>query len=61
MHDLTNLAELSGLECNSVQLELQVYAVEASYEGGPFPLPADRAEILEAITQLLAHCECNCI
>ena len=60
MHDLNTLAELSGLECNPVLLELQVYAVEARYEEGPFPLPADRAEILEAITQLLEHCERNC-
>ena len=57
VHDLIILAELSGLQCNPVLLELQVYAVEARYEQGPFPLPADRTEILGAITQLLAHCE----
>ena len=57
VHDLTALAELSGLEFNPVLLDLQVYAVEARYEEGPFPLPADRSEILEAIEQLLSHCE----
>ena len=57
VHDLTTLAELSGLECNPLLLELQVYAVEARYEEGPFPLPAERNEILEAIEQLLAQCE----
>jgi hypothetical protein len=36
-----------------------VYAVEARYEEGPFPLPADRSEILATIQQLLADCECN--
>ena len=49
--------ELSGLKVNSLLLELQVYAVEARYEEGPFPLPADRSEILEAIETLLAQCE----
>ena len=57
VHDLTTLAECSGLECNPLLLELQVYAVEARYEEGPFPLPADRSLILEAIQQLLAECE----
>ena len=57
VHDLTALAELSGLEFNPVLLDLQVYAVEARYEEGPFPLPADRSELLAAIQQLLAECE----
>lgn len=57
VHDLTTLAELSGLVCNPMLLELQVYAVEARYEEGPFPLPADRSEILNTIEELLAHCE----
>ena len=57
VHDLTTLAELSGLECKPVLLQLQVFAVEARYEEGPFPLPAERSEILEAIEQLLAQCE----
>ena len=61
VHDLTTLAELSGLECNPVLLELQVYAVEARYEEVPFPLPADCTEILDAITQLLGHCESSCV
>ena len=58
-HDLTVLAELSGLEVPAVLLALQVYAVEARYEEGPFPLPPDRSKILAAIQQLLADCEHN--
>ena len=57
MHDLTALAELSRLEVPPTLLALQVYAVEARYEEGPFPLPADRSEILAAIQHLLADCE----
>ena len=59
VHDLTALAELSGLEIPPTLLSLQVYAVEARYEEGPFPLPADRAELLVSIRQLLADCERN--
>ena len=59
VHDLTALAERSGLEIPPILLTLQVYAVEACYEEGPFPLPADRAELLASIRQLLADCECN--
>ena len=57
VHDLTALAELSGLVIPPILLALQVYAVEARYEEGPFPLPADRSELLAAIQQLLAECE----
>jgi HEPN domain-containing protein len=57
VHDLTALAELSGLVIPPILLALQVYAVEARYEEGPFPLPADRSEVLAAIQQLLAECE----
>lgn len=49
--------ELSGLEVNPLLLELQVYVVEARYDEGTFPLPADRSEILEAVKQLLTQCE----
>ena len=59
VHDLTALAERSGLEIPPILLALQVYAVEARYEEGPFPLPADRPELLAAIQQLLAGCERN--
>ena len=57
VHDLRVLAELSSLEIPPTLLALQVYAVEARYEEGPFPLPAERSEILAAIQQLLADCE----
>ena len=59
VHDLKALAERSGLEMPPILLALQVYAVEARYEEGPFPLPADRAELLASIQQLLADCEHN--
>ena len=49
VHDLKALAERSGLEMPPILLALQVYAVEARYEEGPFPLPADRAELLASI------------
>ena len=42
-----------------VRRHLQVYAVEARYEEGPFPLPADRAELLASIQQLIADSERN--
>ena len=59
VHDLTPLAERSGMEIPPILLALQVYAVEARYEEGPFPLPAERPEILAAIQKLLAECETN--
>ena len=36
VHDLTALAELSGMEIPPILLALQVYAVEARYEEGHF-------------------------
>ena len=59
VHDLTALAERSGLEIPPILLALQVYAEEARYEDGPFPLLVDRAELLASIRQLLADCEHN--
>jgi hypothetical protein len=38
-------------------LALQVFAVEARYEEGPFPLPADRSTLLGAIERQLQRCE----
>lgn len=48
-HMLNVLAELAGVELDPMLLALQPYAVEARYEAGPFPLPAVRQRILEAI------------
>jgi HEPN domain-containing protein len=51
-HMLNVLAELAGVELDPLLLALQPYAVEARYEEGPFPLPASRERILEAIEGL---------
>lgn len=51
-HMLHVLAELAGVDLDPVLLALQPYAVEALYEEGPFPLPAGREGILEAIDRL---------
>lgn len=56
-HDLEELAELAALELDPALQELQTYAVEARYEEGPFPLPAPRAELLNAIKRLLGDCQ----
>ena len=58
-HDLQELTELAGLELSDSVLDLQVFAVEARYEEGPFPLPASKAALLEHIQQLLARCEAS--
>ena len=56
-HDLQELAELAGLEIPERLLDLQVFAVEARYEEGPFELPATKALLLEQIKLLLDSCE----
>ena len=56
-HDLQELAELAGLEMPEGLLDLQVFAVEARYEEGPFELPATKALLLEQIKLLLDACE----
>ena len=56
-HDLLELAELAGLEIPEGLLDLQVFAVEARYEEGPFELPAAKALLLEQIKLLLDACE----
>jgi hypothetical protein len=48
-HMLHVLAELADLDLDPFLLALQPYAVEVRYEEGPFPLPASRERILEAI------------
>ena len=50
-------AELAGLELKPRLLELQVFAVEAHYEEGPFPLPAEREVLLNDLELLLHRCE----
>jgi HEPN domain-containing protein len=51
-HMLHVLAELAGVDLDSVLLALQPYVVEACDEEGPFPLPAGREGILVAIEGL---------
>ena len=46
VHDLADLALLAGQNLQAGLLDLQVFAVEARYEEGPFPLPAERQELL---------------
>ncbi|MEB3234419.1 MAG: HEPN domain-containing protein, partial [Cyanobacteriota bacterium] len=45
-HELKELLPLTGMALPEVLLQLQVFAVEARYEEGPFPLPAPRAELM---------------
>lgn len=56
-HDLEDLAVLAGQSLDQALLALQVFAVEARYEEGPFPLPASRGDLLAALETLLRRCE----
>ena len=57
VHDLDDLAALAGQQVDPLLLELQVFAVEARYEQGPFPLPAPRQELLALVEAELERCE----
>lgn len=57
VHDLEDLAALAGQPVDPLLLALQVFAVEARYEEGPFPLPAPRGELLMLVEAELARCE----
>lgn len=57
VHDLGDLVTLSGQPVDSLLLKLQVFAVEARYEQGPFPLPAPRQELLALMEAELDRCE----
>lgn len=56
-HELGELAELAGLTLQPRLLELQVFAVEARDEEGPFPLPAERELLFKDLEELLGRCE----
>lgn len=56
VHDLAELAALAGQPVDPRLLELQVFAVEARYEEGPFLLPAPRAELLALVEAELERC-----
>jgi HEPN domain-containing protein len=55
-HDLADLIELAGVHLDEELLALQVFAVEARYQEGPFPLPAERQVVLDAIERQLRRC-----
>jgi HEPN domain-containing protein len=57
LHDLIDLAALAEQPLDPRLAALQVFAVEARYEEGPFPLPASRAELLALLEAELARCE----
>lgn len=57
VHDLADLADLAGQPLDPVLRQLQVFAVEARYEEGPFPLPAERRQLLALLEAELRRCE----
>lgn len=54
---LTDLLSQAGISVPAVLLELQVFAVDARYEEGPFPLPAGRSTLLELLKAELTRLE----
>lgn len=54
---LHGLAALAGQPLDPRLRALQVFAVEARYEQGPFPLPAPRPELLALLEAELDRCE----
>lgn len=57
LHELADLADLAGQPLDPRLRALQVFAVEARYEQGPFPLPAPRQELLALLEAELDRCE----
>ena len=57
LHDLADLALQAGRPLQAMLLDLQVFAVEARYQEGPFPLPAERLELLAQLEAELERCE----
>jgi HEPN domain-containing protein len=57
LHELKDLAALAEQPLDPRLAALQVFAVEARYEEGPFPLPAARAELLALLETELGRCE----
>ena len=53
-HELQKLASDAGICLADELLQLQVFAVEARYEEGPFTLPASRAHLLAELESMLA-------
>ncbi|MCP9890102.1 HEPN domain-containing protein [Cyanobium sp. Aljojuca 7D2] len=57
LHALADLAVLAGQPLAPQLGALQVFAVEARYEEGPFPLPAPREELLALLEAELDRCQ----
>jgi HEPN domain-containing protein len=56
-HELLDLALLLNDQLSEDLLQLQVFAVEARYEEGPFALPASREQLLAELERRLASLE----
>jgi HEPN domain-containing protein len=56
-HDLADLAILAERALPPELLELQLFAVEARYEEGPFALPSSRERLLELLERERQRCE----
>ena len=56
VHDLADLAALAEQEMPPLFLELQVFAVEARDEEGPFALPTSREELLGLLEGEMQRC-----
>ena len=57
IRDRIDLAALAEQPLDPRLAALQVFAVEARYEEGPFPLPASREELLALLESELERCE----
>jgi HEPN domain-containing protein len=57
LHELKDLAALAEQPLDPRLAALQVFALEARYEEGSFPLPAARAELLALLEVELGRCE----
>jgi HEPN domain-containing protein len=57
VQDLSDLAAVAGQPLEPRLAALQEFAVEARYEAGPFPLPAERSELLGLLEVELERCE----
>jgi HEPN domain-containing protein len=56
VHELIDLADLTGRQVDPRLLDLQVFAVQARDEEGPFPLPAPRDVLLALVEAELDRC-----
>jgi HEPN domain-containing protein len=57
LHELIDLAALAEQPLDPRLTALQVFAGEARYVEGPFPLPASRVDLLTLLEAELARCE----